>query len=359
MNLDRSGRFLGRILYWQSKDRMSEEDLRTLQEVMFRNGIYADAEFDNKKYYLRIRNHKDDEKKTNFFIHIFLFVLTIFTTAITGSMLRGRNPFESFDNFSLGLPYSFALLTILFFHEMGHYLSARRHRVNVTLPYFIPFFLPVFHPGTLGAFIKIKSSIPDKKALFDIGITGPLAGFIVSIIFITIGFARLPDEAGVFAYLTDIHPVQDHESLNLTLGSTLLFSFLSDLFNGQRVPMNELYHFPFLFAGWLGLLVTAINLMPIGQLDGGHITYALFGRPAKALAILAFLLLIGLNVYLITQFDSYVWVLWSLLILVLIRFRHPPTRNDSLDIGRGRRILGWLSYLIFIVSFSPMPLYIP
>jgi hypothetical protein len=99
--------------------------------------------------------------------------------------------------------------------------------------------------------------------------------------------------------------------------------------------------------------------MPIGQLDGGHITYALFGRPARALAVNAFLLLVGLNVFLITQFDSYVWVLWSILILFLIRFRHPPTRDDSLHIGWGRQMLGWISYVIFIVSFSPMPIFIP
>ncbi len=359
MNIARSSKWFGRILLWQSKEKMNEEDVRNLQEVFYRNGIYADAEYDNKRFFLRVRHYKDYDRKPRYVVHSLLFLMTIFTTTITGAMLQGRNPFESFDTFSTGFPYSFALLTILFAHEMGHYLSARYHKVNVTLPYFIPFFLPVFHPGTLGAFIKIKSPIPDKRALFDIGIAGPLAGFIISILFLVYGFATLPDTAGIFRYLSDIHPVDDPEGLNLTMGNTLLFHFISDIFDGHRLSMSEIYHFPFIFAGWFGLLVTAINLMPIGQLDGGHITYALFGKPARALAILAFLLLVLLNVYLILFFESYIWVLWSVLIIILIRFRHPPTRDDSQQLGPVRKILGWMSYAIFIVSFSPMPIYIP
>ncbi len=122
--------------------------------------------------------------------------------------------------------------------------------------------------------------------------------------------------------------------------------------------MDEMYHFPFIFAAWFGLLVTAINLMPIGQLDGGHITYAMFGDRARVVAIAAFFLLIILNFYLISNFNSYVWVLWTILLLVFIRFRHPPTLDDSIGIDKKRRVLGWISYLIFIVCFSPMPFYI-
>jgi len=339
---------------------MNEEDLRTLQDVLYKNGIYADAEFDEKRFYLRVRNYKGSTHRPRYLLHSFLFVLTIVTTSITGAFLQGKtNPFGSFEELSSGFPYSFSLMAILLAHEMGHYISARIHKVQVTLPYFIPFYLPVFHPGTLGAFIKIRSAIPNKRALFDIGISGPIAGFIASIFFIVYGFFTLPDAAGIFEYIRDIHPVEDEGNLNLTMGTTLLFSYISDLFNGQRLPMNEMYHFPYIFSGWFGLLVTSINLMPIGQLDGGHITYALFGKPSKALAIVAFLLLVGLNIYLILFFQSYVWVLWSLLILILIRFRHPPTQNDAGKIGPFRQILGWLSYGIFIISFSPMPIFIP
>jgi len=359
MKRDGFNRLFGRILYWQSKKQMTEEDLQTLQDVFYKNGIYAEAEFDDKRFFIRVRKHKDVFHRPHYFLHSFLFILTVFTTSATGALLQGKNPFGSFEELSSGFPYSFSLLAILFAHEMGHYISARIHRVQVSLPYFIPFFLPVFHPGTLGAFIKIRSAIPNKRALFDIGIAGPIAGFILSIFFIVYGYYTLPDAAGIFAYIKDIHPVEDEGNLNLTMGTTLLFSYISDLFNGQRLPMNEMYHFPYIFSGWFGLLVTSINLMPIGQLDGGHITYALFGKPSKALAIIAFILLVGLNVYLIIFFQSYVWVLWSLLILFLIRFKHPPTQNDAEGVGPFRQFLGWLSYGIFIISFSPMPIFIP
>lgn len=359
MKLDRYSKITGRVLYWQYKHIMNEDDLRTLQEVFYRNGLYTEAEFDNKRYYLRVMPQRDESFRTNYVLHIFLFLLTALTTTITGAMLRGKLPFESLEQFSAGFPYSFALLSILLAHEMGHYISARIHKIKVTLPYFIPFFLPGLHPGTLGAFIKIRSPIPGKRALFDTGIAGPIAGFILSVFFIVLGYAQLPDAEGIFRYISEIHPVEDPDGINITLGSTILFDFLSHLCDGQRLPMNEMYHFPYIFAGWFGLLVTAINLMPIGQLDGGHITYALFGRPAKNLAIVAFVALILLNIFLILWYDSYVWVLWSILILVLIRFKHPATLNDAEKIGKVRRALGIASYIIFIVSFSPMPIYIP
>ncbi|MEJ2055887.1 MAG: site-2 protease family protein, partial [Calditrichaceae bacterium] len=228
-----------------------------------------------------------------------------------------------------------------------------------SLPYFIPFFIPfVFHPGTMGAFIKMRSSIPNKRALFDIGINGPIAGFIASLIFLVIGFNQLPDAAGVNAIIAKIHPLDESEGLNIVLGNSLLYDFLINVFNAKHLPMDEIYHFPFIFAGWFGLLVTAINLMPIGQLDGGHITYALFGDKARHIAIGAFAVFIVLNVYLISNYHSFIWVLWIILILIFIRFRHPPTLDNSIKLDVRRRFLGYASYLIFIVTFSPLPFHI-
>jgi membrane-associated protease RseP (regulator of RpoE activity) len=280
-------------------------------------------------------------------IHLVLFVLTIFSTAITGAFYLYKDPFASLDNLFAGFKFSFAILVILGCHEFGHYLCARKHGVYATLPYFIPFFLPF---GTLGAFIKIKSPIPNKKVLFDIGVAGPLAGFIMSLIFLLIGFLQLPDTQGVINYVTQMHPWSETGEGAFTLGNSLLFNFVRIMTGGTHLPMYEVYHFPFIFAGWIGLLVTSLNLMPIGQLDGGHISYALIGTRAKGVAIAAFVLLALLNLY------STNWWLWTLLIFFVIRLKHPPTLHDDLSLNLGRKLLGWISYAIFIVSFSPNPM---
>ncbi len=358
MRLDWFSRFYGVPVYKQYRDKISEEEVRLIQDELLNDGIFSEAEMSAQKYYLRLLQGRRIERKNKYFLHIFLFLLTIITTSMTGALLRGKDPFASWENFSYGFAYSFALLAILFAHEMGHYLYSRYYKVDVTLPYFIPFFIPGFHPGTLGAFIKMRSPIPDKKALFDIGIAGPLAGFVLSVIFLIAGFSMLPDEAGIYNYIAQIHPLDSPDGIALTLGNTLLYDFIASFFGGQRLPMSEMYHFPFIFAGWFGLLVTAINLMPIGQLDGGHITFSMFGHRARFVAMGAFVLLILLNVYLISNYNSYIWVLWSVLILVFVRFKHPPTLNDRAGLGTARIVLGWISYVIFIVCFSPMPIYL-
>ena len=187
---------------------------------------------------------------------------------------------------------------------------------------------------------------------------GPFAGFVVSVIFLVLGFKNLPDEAGMWAYINEIHPVSENISGALTFGSNILFDFIAAAMGKAYLPMYEMYHFPFIVAGWFGLLITALNLMPIGQLDGGHITYAMFGGKSARIAIMGFLALILLNIVLISKFDSYVYILWPLLILVFIKFKHPPTLNDSSAIGPLRKFLGYIAYIIFILCFSPMPIYL-
>ena len=358
LKLQRFSKMFGSPVYKQRKTKISFDELENIQDELLAKGVFSQIEESSQNYYLKILPTISFRERPKYWVHILLFLLTVLTTTMTGALLRGRDPFASWSDFAIGLPYSFALLTILFTHEMGHYLTARYYKIKATLPYFIPFFVPAFHPGTLGAFIKIKSPIPHKKALFDVGIAGPLAGFIMSLLFLIIGFARLPDTPGIYAYIEQIHPLTGGHGVDLVLGNTLLYEFVGKFFGASRLPMDEMYHFPFIFAAWFGLLVTAINLMPIGQLDGGHITYAMFGDRARVVAIAAFFLLIILNFYLISNFSSYVWVLWTILLLVFIRFRHPPTLDDSIGIDKKRRILGWISYLIFIVCFSPMPFYI-
>ena len=173
----------------------------------------------------------------------------------------------------------------------------------------------------------------------------------IFLVILFIGFARLPDLEGVRDYVTQIHPWSESGEGALTVGNSLLFEFLRNIMGATHLPMYELYHFPLIFAGWIGLFVTALNLMPIGQLDGGHISYALLGKKAKYVAIGAFIALAALNFY------STNWLLWTILLLFVIRLKHPPTMNDRIELDDTRRILGWISYIIFITCFPPAPLY--
>lgn len=356
---DRWARVYGLLVYKQKRNNITEDEVKNIQQELLNRGLYSQAEVSPNKYYLRIISSDRVTKKNQVFIPVLLFLLTVATTAITGALLGGLDPFESWDNFSYGFYYSFALLAILFCHEMGHYLYARYYGINVTLPYFLPFYLPLmFSFGTFGAFIRLKAPIPNKKALFDIGVAGPIAGFVVSVAFLIIGFLNIPSEAAMWGFISEIHPISENSTGVLTFGSTLLFDLLAQLTGRTYLPMYEMYHFPLVVAGWFGLLVTALNLMPIGQLDGGHITYAMFGSGAERIAILGFVAIIILNVVLISEFQSFVYVLWPILILVFIRFKHPPTLDDSISIDKNRRILGYVAYIIFILSFSPMPVYL-
>lgn len=356
---DKWAKFHKLLVYKQNKKDISKNEVLEIQDDLLKKGLYTQAEESAKNFYLRIIGSDAKQRKTQKFTPFILFLLTVITTAITGAQLSVSEPFSSWQNFSVGFHYSFALLTILFFHEMGHYLYARYYQIKVTLPYFIPFYFPLmFSFGTFGAFIRLRAPIPNRKALFDIGIAGPLAGFVVSLIFLLIGFYNIPNEAAMWAYIEKIHPISENTSGVLTFGGNLLFDFLMNITGKPYIPMHEFYHFPYIVAGWFGLLITALNLMPIGQLDGGHITHAIFGGNSSRIAIAAFAAIIVLNIILISQFNSYVYVLWPLLILLFIKFKHPPTLDESIEIGTGRKMLGYLAYVIFILCFSPMPIYI-
>ncbi len=355
MKWDRFSRFYKSPVFKQKKNKISEEDVREIQNQLLAEGIYAHLEINKKYYLLKLLRSKPANKRNGFILNLLLFAATIFTVMATGALLQDVDPFLSYANLLSGTNYALALMTILFVHEMGHFIAARIYKVRASLPYFVPLFVPAFHPGTLGAFIKMRSSIPSKKALFDIGIAGPLAGFVASVVFLSLGFMRLPAAESVSRYLAALDPNGLNSSYHLLLGHTFMFDLLANIFHAQYLPMDALYHFPFIFAGWIGLLVTALNLMPIGQLDGGHITYAMFGDKAHRIALAAFALLIGLNLFLISSYNSYVWVLWSVVILIFIPFHHPPTLDDSTELGTPRKALGWLGIAIFVLCFSPMP----
>ena len=357
--MDYFSRLKGYMVFRARMDEVNEEEMRRSVARLISSGLFPHIQQRDGEIFIHVVPQSRKKRKTGVWLNVLLFLLTIITTMMAGAIMLGKDYFTDFGNIIYGWRYSFAVLTILTAHEMGHYLAARYHKMAVTLPYYIPLPIPGFHFGTLGAFIKIKSPIPNRLALLDVGAAGPLAGFIVSLIFLAVGYARLPDFSGIVAYVETIHPWDLHgEGVNLILGKSLLFSFFNDVLAGGRLPMNEVYHFPFIFAGWIGLLVTAINLIPIGQLDGGHILYALTGKKARLAGILSFTLLVLLNFVLILRYFSFVWVVWIVLIFLLIGFRHPPTMEDNVRLDPARQYIGWICMAIFVLCFSPLPIYI-
>lgn len=302
--------------------------------------------------------------------HLALFIITFITTVIAGTewITGTMGPFD-FESLRIGLPYSLSALFILATHEFGHYFAAKSHKVKATLPYFIP--LPpiagFFNFGTMGAVIKTKSEIPSNKAMFDIGVAGPIAGFLASIIVLIFGFTNLPS----IDYLLAIHPdyfSPDYgkESISLQFGNNLLFLALKELFttNSDFVPpMTEVYHYPYLMTGWFGLLITAMNMIPVGQLDGGHIVYSMFGsKIQETVASISLIILVGLGISGIVdgvlELNIGVgwsgWMFWSLILLLIIKIKHPPVRYFT-QLDSKRRLLGYFSLFILLVSFAPTP----
>lgn len=267
-------------------------------------------------------------------IHVVLFVLTFFTTLLAGALLNGIIPWEQPEKIYLGLPFSLTLLLILLTHELSHYFMSRRHHVSATLPYFIP--APSII-GTFGAIIKMKPPIPDRRSLIDIGASGPIGGFIVAVIATLAGL-----------HLSEVKPSGEIQE-GIYFGSSILFSFLSDIvLNVDPDKFDVLLH-PVAFAGWIGLLVTSLNLLPVGQLDGGHISYALFGEKHALIAKITIPVLVVLGVVFWPG-----WLIWAVL-MIIMGYKHPPVVYPYIELDRKRKLTGWISFIIFILTFTPMP----
>lgn len=374
--------------------------------------------------------------------HLGLFLATVVTVALAGAGFVGFNAslfpvvMPSWPDFLRGLLFSALLLGFLGVHEFGHFFAAMKHKVRVSLPYFIPIPLGI---GTLGAVIRIKERIRDTRKMFDVGVAGPLAGLVVSLVILLYGFATLPDPSyiqnfegheAVKSYVAQngVYPENPPQPASgeegsqgtLMLGNTLLYSFLASFFENVP-PMYEMYHYPFLFAGWLGLFFTALNLMPVGQLDGGHILYSLIGfrrhRTVARYTFAALTVLAGIELVPFihlslgdwdTSVGSLSWLIWAGGLYVLLRrafhgdhrwvaplmalsltasaawlygwVGHLET-NHSLIWGFWcafiayfvgiehppvqyerhldplRRRLGWFSMAVFLLCISPAPLY--
>lgn len=372
--------------------------------------------------------------------HLFLFVLTFISVSYVSTFLVGTLqdvdsiggiiPIPVAGDLHRGVIFASLLLSFLTVHEFGHYFAAVYHKVRVSLPYYIPIPLGI---GTLGAVIRIREEIRDTRKLFDIGAAGPIAGFIVSLLILFYGFFTLPepeflnefgDHSDVIAYFYEYGeypaaPAVGEGQMVFYFGQTPLFGLLSSLFQGAP-PMWELQHYPFLLAGWFGLFFTALNLMPVGQLDGGHILYSLigyrrhrivarlffafvtilagleavpiihetllpydtdFGMLSWLLWILALFLILnkayhrerewvysvlpvsvlssGIYLYVLSpagqQESSLIWLVWALFIAFVVKVEHPPALIEK-PLTPGRKVLGWLSMIIFILCISLNPL---
>ena len=299
-----------------------------------------------------------DERKSSPAWHGALFLLTLFSMMAAGAMQQGVNPFHGFErlvHLVEGVPFAATLLGILTVHEFGHYFAARHWGVKASLPYFIP--LPyISFLGTLGAVIRIRSAIPHKRALLDIGASGPVAGFIVALAACVVGLpqSRIVDP-GYFREL----PFAGAESV-IELGAPLIFKALSALLMPPVRDGGIVLLSPIAFAGWVGLFITAFNLFPVGQLDGGHIIYALFGRGHRYVGRAAFGVLLGLGGYgILTMFWDLPsgWVGWLFLAFFLGMFGkdHPPPFYPNIPLDRRRRRVGILCLLLFAVCFTPVP----
>lgn len=373
-------------------------------------------------------------------IQVLLFITTFFTTTLAGAewcfgksliVYGGQgifiNPDFTWNDFINGMQFSIPFLLILTVHEFGHYFTAMYHQVKSSLPYYIPFPPLPLSIGTMGAVIRLRSKVPSTIKNFDIGIAGPLAGFVIALGVLYYGFATLPPAEHIFT----IHPeyeqygldyanhvyVPNDSALSVTMGKNLLFVFFEKVVaDPERVPnVHELMHFPFLFAGFLALVFTSLNLLPIGQLDGGHVLYGLVGfkkhRIIASAFFIAFMFYAGLGLdyiaptqptsllvwtipayaiflYLcftglrLPQKDTIMytavvfagqymvlflfpgvtgysgWLLFGFLIGRVLGIPHPPTEIEE-PLDQKRKILAWIALAVFVLSFTPSPITIP
>src|SRR5215510_1469755 len=264
--------------------------------------------------------------------HLFLLGLTgLTTTCAVGLFWLG--------GLRDGLVYSFTVLSMLGANEMGHYVACRWYGVRATLPYFIPVPLPPV--GTFGAFIKIKSPIPSRRALFDIGIAGPLAGFVFAV-----------PASFIAHYFATPSILSEASGEVVTFNDPLLFQFLLRAFHlPATIETNPVW-----LAAWVGVFMTALNLLPIGQLDGGHVTYAVLGRRGHRLTAWAsYVSVIALAAFSIKS-GMWNWVVFAALLTLVIRVGHPPVIDEFEPLGLARILVAIIGLLVFVLSFLPVPI---
>ena len=332
-----------------------------------------------------------------YWLHGLLFLLTFGSTMLAGSQWAGLSPdqYSEITNWGAGLTYAILIMLFLTAHEFGHYIAARIHKVDATLPFYIP--MPLILFGTMGAVIKTRSVIPNRKVLFDIGVAGPISGFIVCLGILAVGYATLPPMEWIYTIHPEYQRMAEIPTSGMYFGDMLLFGWMADIFApaGSFIPpMNEVYHYPFLCVGWFGLFVTALNLAPFGNLDGGHVVYALLGGkkqrfiartlwwPLFTLGVLSMVgildgilrepspngFVIWLQTFIGASLSAVVdalpwlftigegWLLWALLIKFFIKIDHPEL-GDPEPLSIRRKIVGWTSMLILVLCMPVQLVY--
>ena len=272
--------------------------------------------------------------KQRIWLNLLLFGATFVTTTAAGAALVGADVWRNPAAILLGLPFSLTLLAILVTHELGHYFMGKWHGVHVTLPYFIP--MPFSILGTFGAFIQMNGPIRNRRQLFDVGFAGPLAGFVVALPLFILGLLWSEVSRAPFGMMV------------VGLGDSLLTAILKGLLQPTLVGQTLQWH-PVAIAAYFGILLTGVNLLPAGQLDGGHISYALFGRAARPVAVvtLAVLVLMGMLIW-------RGWFIWAGFIF-LSGLRHPTPLDDVTPLDRARVLIGVGAFVLFALTLIPAP----
>lgn len=323
-----------------------ERNFDSLRKSLTEKGYVPMLRYEKGEHIIYVMK-KPKRKERSVWVNITLLIATVITTVLTGSMLHMEyfeiwdipnvmNIFNIENLFYGGMLFAFPLMSILFVHEMGHYFTSKKHGIKTSLPFFIPIppILPSFNIGTFGALISSSDPMPNKKALFDVGISGPLAGFLVAIPVTILGIK-----------LSTPAPLIEPVSGEIMLGGSILFSFLSSAI------LNIPYETPInlsltAFAGWVGLLITSINLLPAGQLDGGHIFRAVLGKKQKYAGWIAVFIMIFTG-----------WTFFAIIIVFMLGMMHPPPLNDDTDLDIKRKLLFFVALIILVICFIPFPIY--
>ncbi|MBO8183811.1 MAG: site-2 protease family protein [Archaeoglobus sp.] len=307
----------------------SREDVERFKEslIHFIPKYHVEVNYRYGEMVLEIKKAKEEKERK--WINLVLLIATIVSTTFVGASFT--------PNFNLveGIKFSLAIIFVLGSHEMGHYLAARSWGMKTTLPYFIPFPTIV---GTLGAVIKHKGPIPNRNALFDVGVSGPIVGVVASVIITAFGLTLpyQPVEGGSY----------------IELGTPPLFDFISSLIK----PSTEFIH-PIAFAGWVGMLVTFFNLLPVGQLDGGHVLRAMIGEKADYVSkFMPIILIFGGWIYSFFTREDSILIFWGIIALIFSLQKHPQPLNDKLPLDRKRMATGIFAFIIAILCFNPLPI---
>ncbi len=318
-----------------------EEKFESLRLSLLEKNYIPMIKNEHGEHIIYVVKKPESKKQRSIWVNIILLIATVFTTTLAGALqwvdidqVDWMNLF-SFQYLWQGfIFFSIPLMLILGVHEMGHYYASKKHHVDASLPYFIPL-PPPFLLGTFGALISTREPIPNRKALLDIGIAGPLCGFLVAIPISLIGFFLMQQQP---------LPIPSNGE-NISLIPPLLLQWMQNLFS---MSGNYIIH-PTLFAGWVGIFLTAVNLLPAGQLDGGHVARAILKEKHKYISWVVIFVLAGLS------FFYTGWLMFAIIILLFIGTQHQPPLNEITPLDSRRKLLGLIILIIFILSFAPIP----